>query len=203
MGVTIFYRTRQQDEEKVRKMTEEIRDIAETMDWPYRTFDENWSEGPITDTLDDSEGNPKYVFRRYPLKGIFFRPHPDSEYVYMLFRPDGQLTSFLQAEIDADYPADGWSWTKTQFAGADTHIALIKLLRYLRDKYLHDLEVNDEGGYWESDDRQELARRLLMIDTGIEVLTGAVNNMPPEDIRDEDKLLKRIEEVLRQLRDRK
>jgi hypothetical protein len=48
---------------------------------------------------------------------------------------------------------------KTQFAGAAVHIKIIELLESLRPHF-SKLEVDDEGDYWETHDRDALERRI-------------------------------------------
>jgi hypothetical protein len=50
-------------------------------------------------------------------------------------------------------------WVKTQFAGVDTHIRLIQILRDI-ERFFHSLAVNDEGEYWESENRETLADHI-------------------------------------------
>ena len=76
------------------------------------------------------------------LNGICFSPK-ESEPICFTFLPGGRLCSPLnlinkdiydgnQLDKELIYTAS----TKTQYAGIDAHVAIIKLLRYLKDKYL-------------------------------------------------------------------
>ena len=87
--------------------------------------------------------------------------------------------------------------TKTQFAGADAHIAVIKLLRYLKEKYFSVFELNDEGMYWETMDEKvflkQFARYEFLLDAVAEALTGmkTVPGETPLSLADRiEKLLK-------------
>lgn len=51
------------------------------------------------------------------------------------------------------------SYVKTQFAGADTHVKIIKLLRMIQPLFA-SLTVTDEGEYWESGDLARLKQNL-------------------------------------------
>ena len=61
--------------------------------------------------------------------------------------------------------------TKTQFAGPMAHITICKLLRYLKSKYFKHMEVNDEGGYWETGETEQLVERLNIINFAIDQLS--------------------------------
>ncbi|MCK6692591.1 MAG: hypothetical protein L6Q97_10870 [Thermoanaerobaculia bacterium] len=73
---------------------------------------------------------------------------------------------------------------KTQFAGPDVHIALVKLLKYLEKKYLDAVEVTDEGDYWETEDRARLEKNFDTLTHFIKVVGDALENYQgpmPED----------------------
>lgn len=53
-------------------------------------------------------------------------------------------------------------YVKTQFAGADVHIKIVELLRQLKP-FLVKLEVEDEGEYWESSDKNKLNAHIKTI----------------------------------------
>jgi len=53
---------------------------------------------------------------------------------------------------------------KTQFAGCAEHIWLIGLLRHVQRTYMPELDVSDEGGFWETGDRKELQQRMNFLD---------------------------------------
>jgi hypothetical protein len=76
-----------------------------------------------------------------PTKGIVLYLHEDCE-------P-------LRLEFDQELYVS--EWVKTQFAGLDTHIRLIQILRDL-ERFFETLAVNDEGEYWESENSGGLSR---------------------------------------------
>jgi hypothetical protein len=63
----------------------------------------------------------------------------------------------LRLEFDRELYVQ--EWVKTQFAGVDTHIRLIQILRNI-ERFFHTLAVNDEGEYWESENREALAEHI-------------------------------------------
>ena len=86
---------------------------------------------------------------------------------------------------------------KTQFAGPDTHMALLKLLRYLKEKYFTELEVDDEGLYWESEDEKTLLSQFAKYNFTLKMLTEALSDfkaIPGETL---NSLAERLEELLR------
>ncbi|MCF7816247.1 MAG: hypothetical protein K9M54_00055 [Kiritimatiellales bacterium] len=125
--------------ERIDPLCAELADIAASLG-----FDESV---PVD---DDEKG----------LRGIILRPASGMEPVPFLFDSDGRLHALgdLIAGWD-DFPILSVA-VKTQFADCADHIWLIGLLRYLQRKYIPELKVLDEGGYWESNDAHELKRRI-------------------------------------------
>ena len=82
----------------------------------------------------------------------------------------------LAASFSPAYIEEGrrYNWTKTQFAGPDVHIAVCALLRYVKERYAPDLWVEDESGYFETGDREDLEGRLAHVDRILSIATQAV-----------------------------
>ncbi len=72
-----------------------------------------------------------------------------------------------------------WVSVKTQFAKPEAHVALIETLAAIRERYIADLEVRDEGGYWETRDLAGLLRRLMGIEQALDRLTEAIERVQP------------------------
>jgi hypothetical protein len=75
-----------------------------------------------------------------PTKGIVLYLHEDCE-------P-------LRLEFDRELYVN--EWVKTQFAGVAIHIRLIQILREI-EGFFQTFAVNDEGEYWESENKIALA----------------------------------------------
>ena len=82
-----------------------------------------------------------------PTKGIVLYLHEDCE-------P-------LRLEFDRELYVQ--EWVKTQFAGADVHVRLIEILRDI-ERFFEILIVNDEGQYWESENKTVLAGHIRRCD---------------------------------------
>jgi hypothetical protein len=52
-----------------------------------------------------------------------------------------------------------YEWVKTQFAGIDTHIRVIQILRDIK-RFFQTFTVNDEGEYWQSENTTVLAEHI-------------------------------------------
>ena len=162
MGVTIYYRGQLNDVSLVYKLIREIADIASIMKWPCNTWDEDWSVAHAATIVNKEKGCE--IKGHLGLKGVSFTPHPDCEAVNVTFDKHGILQDprtlplLLNGTIkDKDTTVS----VKTQFAGVDTHIAIIKILKYIKKKYIPDLYVFDEGDYWQNENSQILEERKI------------------------------------------
>jgi len=163
-------------------LIDEIGDICEDMKWEY--------------TIIEKEEND---IDHPPIKGIVFTIHEECEIVGFIFDKKG----YLRSPISIPYYEENDDHqlvvsVKTQFSSPDIHIVLIKLLRYIKSKYIENLEVTDEGEFWETLNKERLKylfdflnEKLNMIG---DILEGNKNNFyksdSPEQIADQ------VEELL-------
>jgi hypothetical protein len=87
---------------------------------------------------------------------------------------------------------------KTQFAPAEVHAGIVKLLRHLKKKYFPDLEVSDEGGYWETGDLDALREKQALLNEKMDLLASELGKVPAgERSRSPEELADLIEDILR------
>lgn len=158
----------------MKELQEEIVDICGIMDWDYRVIDE-----------------PRLI-------GVAFEPHPKCESVTLLFNYDGNLVNFLDL-VDNDHDDMPWVTVKTQFAEVTIHIIIIKLLRYLKKKYIPNLEVEDEGEYWEKEDKHLLEHKFDYLKRALNKIESIFvsSELRTGDTTTAEELLDRIEELLK------
>jgi hypothetical protein len=201
MGLSIHYRGTLTDKRAIGRFIDEVEDIAKAMQWPCRVLDEDWSRPPDIQLEFHAPGQAS-LSGHAGLKGVSFSPHPQCETVTLFFNASCMLTSPLAVAFSAEegYPAQlDWQSVKTQYAGVETHVAIVRLLRYLQGKYLHDLEVHDEGGYWETNDLAALQAKLDFLGQVIDELGDRLENLEVSGDGKED-IVARIEEVLREMK---
>ncbi|HKO80734.1 MAG TPA: hypothetical protein VJU78_10070 [Chitinophagaceae bacterium] len=87
--------------------------------------------------------------------------------------------------------------TKTQFAGPDAHMAIIKLLRYLKEKYFLIFELSDEGMYWETLDKNVLFSQFAKYDFLLNAVADVLSEMKPISGETSLSLADRIEKMLK------
>ncbi len=83
----------------------------------------------------------------------------------------------------------------------DVHVWIVGLLKYLQKRYFSNLEVDDEGDFWETGDRTALEAKMCLLNEKMDALSagftaksfGDFSGLSAEDIafRIEDFLKKR------------
>lgn len=200
MSISIHYKGRIDDKRQVRALMDEIQDIAETMGWNYHCLDEDWKKKSQL-KLEHRE-NGTYITGHAGLKGISFSPHPESETIWLFFDHEGWINSPMNLVTKDDYTdleTARWLSVKTQMAGAETHIAILKLFKYLKKKYISNLEISDDGGYWESNDQEALEEKFAQLNMAIDMITSALTNLPINSEDDTKSIVRKIEDLLRGL----
>ncbi len=200
MGVTIYYKGTISSLKKIDDLCDEIIDIAETMGWEWTRLNGDLSR-PCTATMS-FDGMKTVITGGLPLKGISFHPHKACEHVQLYFDPQGRLinpTGMILTHERKLEEKHRYLSVKTQFAPIETHIIIVKLLRHLKKRYIRDLEVHDDGGYWETNDARELERRIASINEAMDILEQELSNLrvPNRSVLSAEKIADKIEEVLK------
>lgn len=172
MGLTICYRGTLRNPNDIEVFLEDVDDICMEIGWPSM---------------------PIHRSGIMPAKGIMITP-AGSEPIWLTFLQNGNLydpshfiyTTRPELEV-VNAEMRKWIFTKTQYAGVDTHMAIIKFFRYLCMKYFEDFELQDESKYWETDDITVCLERFGVIDIDIDPITGIFELLDDEyDDEDDD-----------------
>ncbi len=153
MGITIHYRGKINTTADISKLVDDLEDFANELGWESQRMDEDWSK-PNTAAIS-IDGDIARVTGHAPLKGIMLSPHKHCEPFVLTFNADGYLIGFVGMTLLAEgktTPEKSSMSTKTQFAPIDVHITLVKLLKYIKKRYISNLDVYDDGGYWDTGD---------------------------------------------------
>ncbi|MBN1868350.1 hypothetical protein JW916_13775 [Candidatus Sumerlaeota bacterium] len=200
MGVTIHYRGRLDDIAHLPKLCDELECFAEARGWTATRLDDDWDQ-PADARLEFDERGARIV-GNLGLNGLLISPDDDTESIGFLFDRDGRLVSFMDkiSIIEGSLqPDDAWVFVKTQFGSSGTHAWIVGLLRYVKKNYMSDLEVRDEGEYWETGDIGILKRKMDFIDKMIDEVAGNLSSCPVEDAASlsPEEIASKIEELLR------
>ncbi len=147
MGLTFHYRGRLAGKDQIKPLVAEVTAICTELDWKYVCISDERVEG------------------------ICISP-ANCESLMLLFDAGGRLVGPPAVYVE-DTPLP-WLFTKTQYAGPETHMALIRLLRYLEGKYFAQLNVNDEGGFWETDDEAVLRAHFQQYEVALDWVANAL-----------------------------
>ncbi|HEY5038762.1 MAG TPA: hypothetical protein VIJ93_06810 [bacterium] len=161
MSTTVHYFGKVRNQEAIREVQEEFREIAQVSGWSHEMVDHVFSQEGETTGM------------RLSLRGIRVTFNKTTTPMQLTFDKDGYL-SHIYYEKAAESVSRGVAGgptrqllhqihTSTSIRSSDssTHITLVKLLDYLKKRYVPNLEVIDNTGYWYSRDESVLASRKL------------------------------------------
>lgn len=136
MGVTIHFEGQLKSDKDFDVVMTKAKNFASTNDMPYESFSEPFKKlGRVKDDQDwDYEG---------PTKGLKIQPDENSDPLWLEFDKNNYIQEYC----------------KTQFAGLDIHVQIISLLKEIRSHFI-DLQVVDEGEYWDTQDKSLLQNCL-------------------------------------------
>ena len=201
MGVTIYYRGTIDDKTMVGNLADEMEDFALSLGWETQRWNEDWTK-PNTARFSPGKRAMR-ILGHAPLQGITLYPHEQSESLWLTFDPNGALMDIVTMATVAEKERKVevfWTSTKTQFAPIEIHITIVKLLQYVKRRYISNLEVNDDGGYWESGDAYELQRRIDSINHSMDILESALSAADAQlgAAKSPEELAEAIERIIRQ-----
>lgn len=162
MGVSLHYQGSLGNGASVAELVTELEDIAVSMGWEAHRIELD-AENPV-------------------FEGVILEPNDRTESLAFLFDREGRLRCLVDlvcGQFEPDPRCSYFVSAKTQYGDVGTHLWIVGLLRYLKSKYLPDLEVNDEGGYWETGNVPELERRRDFLNAKMAELAGGLAKLDP------------------------
>jgi hypothetical protein len=200
MGITIFARGRIDRIGYIEHLIDDVKGIAAENNWAYRIVDDDFETEPdavLTRRAHDDKA--AVIEGSLGLKGIIVSVDPGAEPLSILFDRSGALTDLMQqlSWIQSNGQGERFTICKTQFGSIDTHIRVIELLAGLKEKYITNLVVNDEGAYWETRDRRILAEKRIALGQCLRHAERVIGAIEPsgDEARDPETLAVRIEQA--------
>jgi hypothetical protein len=162
MGLSFRYSSTIKNTNLVEPLALEIQDICIDMQWKHSMV--------IIDGI---------------CEGITFTP-TECETIFFIFDENGRMINPIWiADIEHNEQAREYAYSnacKTQFGGASIHICIMKLLEYLNTKYELQLNIIDEGQYWETKDEQVFMKIFDRYESTLkelkDVLSGKASDNP-------------------------
>lgn len=182
MGITIHYRGTIDDLSQVEIMEDRLLDLIFSLG------------GRATIWRSFAESDPARVVR-----GLLVQLVPGQDTFSLLISPEGHLTPLSQIkeaeEVPFDEPPD--CFVKTQYGSLQGHIAIVHLLDALRQRFFSNLDVSDEGGYYENRDTDHLMNQMRTLQTAIDSMAQGLRQfgLSPEAMEDPGILAMRIERI--------
>jgi hypothetical protein len=162
MGISIFAKGRIDRIEDIPQLVDELKTRAEKENWTYAILSDDFKDESLP-VLTRTAGEV-VIAGKLGLQGIVLTIDAKVESLALVFEREGVLTSVMQQLLDpAELPEKRFTSCKTQFGGIDAHISIIGIFDLLRERYISNLVVEDEGGYWGSHDRGTLTNAFNVL----------------------------------------
>jgi hypothetical protein len=181
MGLTIHYSGMLRNPADRTALIAEAIDISESMKWPYQHL----------------PSHPDV-----PIEGVLISPE-GSEPLWLTFHDQGFLCNpllfqYVRNVEGKDIPADAeqWLFTKTQYAGVEAHMAMVRFMRYLSETYFERFEMIDESNYWETQDESICRQKFGDYDRVIGMVGDALDQMEFDPNETQEEIGKRVAEML-------
>lgn len=97
------------------------------------------------------------------LAGVVLQPTNKLEPIPFLFDAEGRLHALGDLLMPDGEPIL-WVSVKTHYAGTEGHEVLIRFLRHIQTRFMPELRVEDESGFWEHQDEAKLKAYFEMLD---------------------------------------
>lgn len=182
MGITVHYRGQFADLDRVEDFEDRVLDLV--LDLGGKA--EVWRS-----TADD---DPSRMVR-----GLLVNLEPGQDTLSLLVSPEGWLITPFQIEEaeQGEMPEPPWCFCKTQFGSVTGHVAVVELLAAIQKEFMPQLEVSDEGGYWETRDAKLLSQMKSFLDRAMTEFSSGLqqHGLTAEAAEDTSILLTRIERI--------
>jgi hypothetical protein len=161
MATTVHYFGKIKSPEAVREIQEEFHEIAQVSGWANELVDHVFTQ----------EGEQPAA--RLTLRGIRVTLNKTTTPLQLTFDKDGYLSHIYYEKplLDLAVSKPGspgrqvlhqvHTSTSIRAGDATSHITVVKLLDYVKKRYVPSLEVIDNTGYWYSRDESVLAPKKL------------------------------------------
>jgi len=182
MGITIHYRGTIDDLNCVEELEDRVIDLVFALGGKPTVW-RSWSDTDQTRVL----------------RGLMVAMAPGQETLSLVISPEGHLTPLFDMKEAEETPfaEPPYCFCKTQFGSLQGHIAVVHLLDAIRQNFCSDLEISDEGEYFETRDAKRLAAKMQFLDSAIKSMADGLrqHGLNDEAAEDPNIIASRIERV--------
>lgn len=183
MGVSIHYSGKLQSANQLPALLEEVKDIANIFEWTTTEFLQMYPDNKFE--LKDNDEDYGIVLGA-----------PHCEPIVLIFDFEGKICAPWIKQFMDEEVSPYMVHCKTQFAGADVHIKVVELFRYLSKKYFNAFEFLDEADYWETKNKKVVEEKIEFLDKMIsQFAKGLANTAMQEGESMEDYLLRIAQKI--------
>ena len=175
MGLTFHFSGHLRKAEYLPALIEEIKDVSDVYGWKYHIYNTHFPN-------DTFENHTSFE----DVYGISFTPK-DCETVSLAFLSNGTIVCPARISFFAQTENEPYIYivsVKTQFAGVFVHQLLIRLFKYLNNKYFEDFKLDDESYYWETDDENLMREQFKAYDMLLDNFVLSIQTFPIESGED-------------------
>lgn len=212
MALSFHYRGRLKSAKTLPALVEEVEDICKVLNWKCTVFNSEYPENNFVSPLDEKDYGILFsppscepVSLVFDSEGKIYTPwlkeiltkHKSGEVkvitVKLNLDDDNPEPEISEDNEDFDPLDMVYSISvKTQFAGAESHVQLMELLRYLSEKYLTEFHIQDESDYWNTRNAEKLHEKMNKINQFMDTFHDMMDNQNIKDPKDFIAFLKQL-----------
>ena len=212
MGLTFHYKGKLKNASSLPAFVTEVEDICQVLSWKYDVFNIEYPQNDFISPVNDEDYGIVFsppscepISFAFNSEGIICMPwlkdmlkkNKDGEIkvitVHLNLDKDGAEP--VISERNEAFDPENLIYqvhVKTQLAGAEIHIKLMELIRYLSGKYLCDFEMIDESNYYHSGDAALLNDKHDSISDMLEKFQDMLGTAQIKSPKDFMKLIKKF-----------
>ncbi|MBN2891345.1 MAG: hypothetical protein JXL97_05725 [Bacteroidales bacterium] len=186
MGLTIHYSGIFNAKASLSAFIEDVVDILKPLNFDFQVYETEFPIG-IENTEDLTQ-----------IYGLSFTP-PNCETVSLSFLANRRMSSSEHVHLWGDATDDEQKrflyklFTKTQFAGVETHQFIISLFKYLQKRnYFESIDIVDEGKYWETGNVDVLKENFAKYNQILDHVSIAFQSIPIQSGEDIQQYIERV-----------
>ncbi len=212
MGLSFHYRGRLKSATTLPSLVDEVEDICKVLNWKCSVFETEYPDNKFVTPINDSDYGILFsppscepVSLVFDSEGKIYTPwlkeilnkHKSGEVkvitVKLNLDDDNPVPEISEESEDFDPLDMVYSISvKTQFAGAESHVQLMELLRYLSEKYLTEFHIQDESDYWNTRNAEKLHEKMNKINQFMDTFHDMMDNQNIKDPKDFIAFLKQL-----------